>query len=698
MVPGYLFVLILIALCHAGIGLWVFSRRPADAQHQSFSIFEIGVILWTLGDALMLATRSFVFDNLTLGGGITMLISLVLLADTLPNNTSFRPRCWYAVLPLLGVYVALPFGVFFRGTEFTPDGTLIAQVGPGFPALICIFGAYSTYGFLRVWRSYRRSSGLQRLQLQYLLFGAFAFIGVMFTFDVALPALHIFRFTALGPVASLVIAAAAAYAFHRQQLMDIRIVIQKSAVYSILVGSASVLFFSLLIGFELMLRRKPDGTALAAAGSALVISVAVFEPFERRLRTVTDRLFFKQRYEYSHVVQKLSETLNNTIVLEQLVPRVLAQLKHLLRSSRARFVFVRSGRIDRYDAGIYEDVSSGKLGRLFDGYPHILVRSDLPYILADRNLRPEIRHALEGVEWEPSLASFEVGVPIFNERTLSGIVLLGPKLSGDPYTTEDQEVLQTFAHQAAVAIARADLYAKVQSHSRMLEKKVVERTASLAKLQEDQVRMIGDISHGLQTPLTILKAQIETARRSPQAPVKWDLCEALTDQMSRLLYDLLKLIRLETGKEDFRSGRIDLSALLKDMGENLDVLMQPKRIAFKTDIAPGVTIRGREDAIEDLVNNLVSNAVKYMPASARRIITLGLHGTILTVSDTGIGIPQQDVPHIFKRFYRARNHIGEGTGLGLAICQTIAEKHRATINVESEEGKGTTFTITFPSL
>jgi signal transduction histidine kinase len=697
MSPGYLFVLIFIGLCHAGIGLWVFSRRPADAQHQSFSIFEIGVSLWILGDALMLATRSFVFDNLTLGG-ITMLISLVLLADTLPNNASFRPQFWYAVLPLLGVYIALPFGVFFRGTEFTQNGTLIAKLGPGFPALICIFSGYSAYGLVRVWRSYRRSSGLQRLQLRYLLFGAFAFMGVMFAFDVALPALHVFRFTALGPVASLVIAVATAYAFHRQQLMDIRIVIQKSAVYSILVGSASVLFFSLLIGFELMLRRKPDGTALAAAGSALVISVAVFEPCERRLRTVTDRLFFKQRYEYSHVVQKLSETLNNTIVLEQLVPRVLAELKHLLRTSRARFILVRSGRSDRYGAGTYKDVSSGKLGRLFDGYPHILVRSDLPYILADRNLTLEIRHVLEGVQWDTSLAMFEVGIPIFNERALSAVVLLGPKLSGDPYTTEDLEMLQTFAHQAAVAIARAKLHAMVQSHSRMLEKKVEERTARIAKLQEDQVRMIGDISHGLQTPLTILKAQIETARRSPNAPVKWDLCEAMTDQMSRLLYDLLKLIRLETGKEDFRSGRVDLSMLLKEMGENFDVLMRQKGIVFKTDIAPGVTIRGREDAVEDLVTNLVSNAVKYMAASGLRVITLGLHGTMLSVSDTGIGIPKEDLSYIFKRFYRARNHIGEGTGLGLAICQTIAEKHRATINVESEEGKGTMFTITFPSL
>jgi len=698
MPPGYLLVLTLIALCHAGIALWVFSRKPADAQHQSFSIFEIGITAWILGDALILATRSFVFDNISLGGGVTMLIGLVLLAETLPTQTLSRPRLWHTVLPLVGVYLTLPIGVFIRHVQFAPDGTLKVELGPGFPVLICIVGAYSIYIGVRFWRSFRQSSGLQRLQSPYLLFGACTLMGVFFVLDIALPVLHVFRFIALGPVTSLPIAFTTAYAIHRRRLMDIRIVIQRTTVYSMLVGSAAVLFFSLLIGFELMLHRRPDGPALAAAGSALVLTVAVFEPFERHLRAMTDRLFFKRRYESSHVVQTLSETLNTTLVIEQLVPRVLRKLKHLFRTRIACLYLVRRGRVQRYGANTCDDASCRKMVRIFHVRPQILVRSDLPYIFADRHLTTDLRNMLEEIRLEPSLSSVELGVPIFNERVLSGVVLLGTKLSGDPYTAEDLDVLQTFAHQAAVAIARAQLYSKVRSYSRRLQKKVAERTQRLSALQEDQVRMIGDITHGLQTPLTILKAQIETARKRPHIAVKWDLYESLTDRMSRLLYDLLKLIRLETGNEDFRSGRVDLSSLLKAMGKNFDVLMRQQRIAFKMEIAPGVTIRGREDAIEDMVTNLVSNAVKYMAPSGLRRITLGLHGTMLTVSDTGVGIPQQDLPHIFKRFYRARNHIGDGTGLGLAICQTIAEKHKATVNVESEEGKGTIFTITFPPL
>jgi signal transduction histidine kinase len=693
----YLLVLILIALCHAGIAVWVFSRKPADAEHQSCSLFEIGVTLWILGDALILATRSFVFENLSLGGGITMLIGLVSLTHTLPTENSSRPRLWYTILPLIGVYLALPFRVFIRGMAFASNGALMTDLSVGLPVFICIVGGYGTISAVRFWRSYRESSGLHRLQSQYLFFVAFTLIGALFVFDIALPTQHLFRLVALGPIASLPITIATAYAIHRHRLMDIQIVIQRSVVYSIMVGIAAVLFFSLLIGFELVLnRRRPDGPALAAAGSALALTVAVFEPFERRLRALTDRLFFKRRYDSSHVVQKLSETLNATLVLEQLIPRVLRKLKHLFRTRIACVYLMRRGAIARYGANACDDPSYRRLMRVFHVRPHILVRSDIPYILADRHLATDLRSLLEEIRQEPSLTNVELGVPIFNEHVLAGVLLLGPKLSGDPYTTEDLELLQTFAHQAAVAIARAKLYSKVRSYSRRLRQKVEERTQRLARLQEDQVRMIGDITHGLQTPLTILKAQIETARRRPHTPVEWDLYESLTDRMSRLLYDLLKLIRLETGNEDFRRSRVDLSKLLGEMGKNFDVLMRQQRISFKTDIAPGVTIRGREDAIEDLVTNLVSNAVKYMTPSGPRRIKVGLHGATLTVSDTGVGIPQQDVPHIFKRFYRARNHTGDGTGLGLAICQTIAEKHRATINVESEEGKGTTFTIVFP--
>jgi hypothetical protein len=122
MPPAYLLLFILIALSHAGIALWVFSNKPADAQHQAFCIFEVGATLWILGDALILATRSFVFEFISLGAGITMLIGLVLLIGTLPTQGYPARDPGIPFCRSLAYIWSLPLDVFLRGMGFATDG------------------------------------------------------------------------------------------------------------------------------------------------------------------------------------------------------------------------------------------------------------------------------------------------------------------------------------------------------------------------------------------------------------------------------------------------------------------------------------------------------------------------------------------------------------------------------------------------
>src|SRR6185369_12791678 len=136
--------------------------------------------------------------------------------------------------------------------------------------------------------------------------------------------------------------------------------------------------------------------------------------FERRLRAITDRLFFKQRYEYSHVVQILSETLNATLAIEQLVPRVVRKLKYLFRTRSACVYLVKSSIVNRFGANLCDDAYCRKLVRLFHVRPYILIRADLPFILADRQLPQDLRNLLGNFSKEPTLANVELGVPIFS--------------------------------------------------------------------------------------------------------------------------------------------------------------------------------------------------------------------------------------------------------------------------------------------
>jgi len=160
---------------------------------------------------------------------------------------------------------------------------------------------------------------------------------------------------------------------------------------------------------------------------------------------------------------------------------------------------------------------------------------------------------------------------------------------------------------------------------------------------------------------------------------------------------------LETSKNDFKKEPVNFSNLLHNLIEYFNVLSQEKHITLISHVEPDIVVSGKKDKLEELITSLMSNAMKYISPHKEKKIYIDLrkidHAIRLIVRDTGIGISKEDLPNVFKRFYRIKNHDNEkitGTGLGLAICKKIVEKHNGTIEVESKAGEGTTFTIMFP--
>ena len=234
-----------------------------------------------------------------------------------------------------------------------------------------------------------------------------------------------------------------------------------------------------------------------------------------------------------------------------------------------------------------------------------------------------------------------------------------------------------------------------------LEKRVEERTAELRVAQEQQKQFFSEVSHALQTPLTVLKGELEVMKRTTPASVDYGAFDRSIDNISRLTYNLLTLSRLESIKEDFKKESVNLSCLVKGVVEYFEVLAQDKGITVFSSIEPGMQVCGDPVRLEEMLTNLLSNAIKYLLNSEKRIsVELskeGVNARIL-ITDTGIGIEKEDLPHLFEKFYRSRNahEVAKGTGLGLAICKKIIEIHNGTITVDSELGKGTVFTIRIP--
>ncbi len=223
----------------------------------------------------------------------------------------------------------------------------------------------------------------------------------------------------------------------------------------------------------------------------------------------------------------------------------------------------------------------------------------------------------------------------------------------------------------------------------------------LERLFLSQRRFVADVSHELRTPLTTIQGNLDLLKRFGNDPLSLEAMDSELKRMTRLVGDLLLLAQADSGRLPLIEGSVELDSLVLEVYRQALVLA--KDLDFKLGPIDAVHVQGDADRLKQLVLNLTTNAIKYTPAGGE--ITLSVQNrdgfAIIKVKDTGIGIPPEDLEHIFDRFYRvdkARSRQLGGTGLGLSIARWIAEAHRGKIWAESEIGKGSTFIVQLPSV
>ena len=229
----------------------------------------------------------------------------------------------------------------------------------------------------------------------------------------------------------------------------------------------------------------------------------------------------------------------------------------------------------------------------------------------------------------------------------------------------------------------------------------------LQRAFESQRRFVEDAAHELRTPLTALKGNLEVALQRERSTQAYQdvLSTSLgqVERLSRLVKSLLTLTKYSGEHPPIDRKPILLEPLLKELVSELLVLAEEKRCRFTAHIQEVPQVLGDAGQLKQLVINLLDNAIRHTPQGGSVTVTLqsSANNIRLTVEDTGSGIATEHLPHIFERFYRAdpaRDRESGGTGLGLAIAQEIALAHNGTINVESEIGKGSVFTVELPTL
>jgi signal transduction histidine kinase len=363
-----------------------------------------------------------------------------------------------------------------------------------------------------------------------------------------------------------------------------------------------------------------------------------------------------------------------------------------LRDERGHEVICTAGAQGSAEAARRRDGAA--LGMLDSSWARQLMATGQPLMCEDVSLVPGLQSDLSILGKRCLLA-----VPIRMRGERRGMLMVAAAQPGS-FGSEDAAFLTVIAAQAGLSAERSEL-----------ARRQVEVSREQARQQARQ-EFLGLVSHELKTPVAVLKAYIELLMRKAEidsslASDQEVLTRMLeqTDRMLAMIEQLLDLQKLESGHLSLELSRFDLAELARRVGENLQLAAGSHRLMVKTE--GSLPVMADKRRIEEVLFNLTENAVKYSPGGTGVMVSVGtradgasaMEEVVVTVADEGVGIPEQDIPRVFDRFYQGKSgfHRGHvGLGLGLYIAREIVELHGGSIWVESTQGKGSTFSFTLP--
>jgi signal transduction histidine kinase len=445
------------------------------------------------------------------------------------------------------------------------------------------------------------------------------------------------------------------------------------------------------------------------------------------MRERLSRLYFSQvetgkaRMEKLHRILEVVTHLNSSQDVDSLLARIVGTVQ---RSLGFRIVLLRilDPATNTLRARAFAGLSDAAIRQLeahdvpleqFQSWLADELRVSRSYFIShkhpfSRQLAGGVVHDLglrEDFEWHPEDVLF---VPLYTrEGLITAYLSVDDPVDRLVPSRETIEMLEIFGNHVVVALENARLVQSLGERSRELE----DANRRMGELNQLKSSFLSAVSHELRTPLTSIRAYLDSLRddlehRSLEAPLRF---VGILDDEARRLSDLIDSVllfsHLERGSNPMEFKSLDAREPVRIASEALLPLADAKKVSLQID-APDAEIRVEADLelLKQLLLHLGGNAIKFTaPGGSVRISAAadGDRGLVLTVSDTGIGIPEGHLERIFERFYQVDQSLVRrfgGTGLGLALCKSIVELHGGRIAVESTVGEGSTFTVRIPRL
>jgi len=684
-------------------------RNPGSRLNRVFAYFASAIALWNIG-VFMLRTspdaHGAIFAEIIIHIGVVLVPAFhyhfVLIF--LDATTRHRPSLVFAYAVSL-VYTLVNLSgtpLFMKGVVWTYWGWAPAT-GPLYIPFFLAFNFFMIYGIrLMLNANQGIDSSFRRNRGTLILLGTLVSLaGGVIDFARFILAKYIPVMDQLYPIgipANMIFALMLGTSIVRYRLFAVDLAVKKAAVYGVVGAGITAILFAVTRAIENYFNLTDIDTIWVVVPLGFMVTV-LLSPWGQLLEDRIHRLMFSKRRGCYETLLSLSKRMSGILNFNELVDTLVHGLVRGIPVTHAGLMI--------HDAATNSFVNYREETTLDEGSGLDSIRTDNPIVqwLTDNEgllvkeevkLNPRIAKYFEAAEGELEAVKAALIVPLRIENKLNGILLLGEKLSGEIFDSQELDVLSLLANQAAISLENARLYEGLStSNVRLME-------ASRLKSQ-----FLANMSHELRTPLNSIIgfSKVLLNRLDGDLTERQEAYVKSVHNSSRHLLELINGIldfsRIEAGKFEMRPERVNLHDIVEECIESSLPLVREKRVKLEKDVPVDLPeLYADRTRVKQVLLNLVSNAIKF--TSAGRVLVQvrrepdALH---VSVADTGIGISHTDLARLFEPFQRLDNPLAQqadGTGLGLAISKKFVELHRGRIWAESRESQGSTFHFTLP--
>lgn len=704
LVLGVTFVvcLVLAILVFAGSSAKMFARN-------FFLLICICFLLWIVGIYWFLFTdntqNALVAAKIFYAAAIVFPPALFVFSLFFPNSSIKSPAIVLA--PVALVTVAMLGMIIFDNHFIINDVTYASSVQSVVidPLSYLTFATFFvTFFIAAIVASLRRAfmvRGNDRAQTRLFTVGIIATSIPGFYANLYLPFFNQYQHVWIGPVAVIIFVAFIAYGIIKHSMFDVRLAVVRTVAYIFTLASLGLIYYGLAYVLSALLFKGQisEGVSFSPVNISLALFLAIiFQPFKKLFDRITNKVFFRNDYNPQKALDEVGAIVAKQIQLQPLLRDSLNIIRKTLNPSSASFLLVDSdlhvGHVQ--GLGIAKDV---------EGLLPSLSRCKRQLIVATTEIpeSPGLHDMLDA-------AGASVVIRLDTANRIGGYLILADKLNGLAYSRRDLDFLSVMTDELAVAIENAQRYEEIQAFNKTLQVKVDEATTELKasnhklhELDKTKDEFISMASHQLRTPLTTIKGYISMLLDGDAGEVtdqQRKLLEEAFNSSQRMVYligDFLNVSRIQTGKFAIELAPCNLSNILDEEIEQLQVMAKSRQLDLTYDKVQNFpTVEIDENKIRQVMMNFIDNAIYYSKPDGKIRIVLSYDRDHIEfkVIDNGIGVPKAEQHKLFTKFTRASNarrQRPDGTGIGLFMAKKVIVALGGSIIFKSEEGKGSTF-------